>query len=120
MGEHKMRLFQILLFSGSHSHPHHSQELVPDDVNQMFAMMDRSRFHIENPFFGDRLPIPQSQFGQQSSIRDFTRGDNTGAGPVRITPLKTSTAKPKTTIEDDDDHDDDHEDDHEDDHDNDH
>ena len=44
------------------------------------------------------------------SIRDFTRGDNTGVGPVRITPLKTSTAKPKTTVEDD--HDDDHEDDH--------
>ena len=52
------------------------------------------------------------------SIRDFTRGDNTGIGPVRITPLKTSTAKPKTTIEVD--HDDDHEDDHDNDHDDDH
>ena len=35
------------------------------------------------------------------SIRDFTRGDNTGIGPVRITPLKTSTAKPTTTVQDD-------------------
>lgn len=109
-----MRLFQFLLFSGSNSHPHHPQELVPDDVNKMFSMMDRSRLRIENPFFGDRLPIPQSQFGQQSSIRDFTRGDNTGVGPVRITPLKTSTAKPITTIEDD--HEDDPEADPEDDH----